>query len=249
MKVIKLGGSTLEHPAARNQLAAQLAAIPGPLIVVHGGGKSVDALQRLLGSEPEKIDGLRRTDPEALRAVLMVLCGELRGELVASLLRHGAPAIGLSGFDGGMIRVRKLEHPTTDLGWVGEVTQVEPQPLQLLLAAGLLPVVSPLSLGPEGQIYNVNADQIAGAIARALGAAELAFVSDVAGVQRAGQPVARLELSEIERLIAENEIQAGMLPKVRAGAQALQAGVAQVRIVDLPGLTNGGGTQLVAGGR
>jgi acetylglutamate kinase len=248
MRVIKVGGSKLDEPEFREQLARAVADLPGPMILVHGGGQAVDEVQVLLGSEPERVQGLRRTGPVALRAVLMVLCGELRAQLVAALMRNGMRAIGLSGFDAGLIRVRKLDHPTVDLGFVGEVVKVETELLRTLLDAGLLPVVSPLSLGLDGQIYNVNADSVAGAIAEAMSASELAFVSDVAGVHRSGRLVPQLAISQTESLIDKKEIRGGMVPKVRAGSDALRGGVPQVRIVDLPGLASGGGTLLTAKG-
>ncbi|MFQ5942636.1 MAG: acetylglutamate kinase [Anaerolineales bacterium] len=248
MRVIKVGGSKLEEPDFQEQVARAVADLPGPMILVHGGGQAVDDVQVLLGSEPERVQGLRRTSPKALQAALMVLCGQLSAQLVVALVKNGMNAIGLSGFDTGLIRVRRLEHPTVDLGLVGEVVEVETELLRKLLNAGFLPVISPLSLGLDGQIYNVNADSVAGAIAEAMGASELAFVSDVSGVHRAGRLVSKLEVSETEHLIGNNEIRAGMVPKVRAGSDALHGGVPQVRIVDLPGLASGGGTVLTVGG-
>ncbi len=247
MQVIKVGGDKLEKPDFQDQVARAIAGLPGPVILVHGGGQAVDDVQLLLGSEPERVQGLRRTGPKALRAALMVLCGQLQAQLVAALMRSGVRAIGLSGFDAGMIKVRKLDHPAADLGLVGEVVEVDSNLLQTLIEAELVPVVSPLSLGLDGQIYNVNADSVAGAIAEAMGANELAFVSDVSGVHRSGQLVSQLEVGQTETLIAKREIRAGMVPKVRAGSEALRGGVPKVRIVDLPGLASDGGTLLTAG--
>ncbi len=248
MQVIKVGGDKLEEPAFQEQLAHSIVGLPGPMILVHGGGQAVDEIQILLGSKPERVQGLRRTGPRALQAALMVLCGQLQAQLVAALMRNGARAIGLSGFDAGMIKVQKLDHPTADLGLVGQVIEVDAKLLHTLLDAGLLPVVSPLSLGLDGQIYNVNADSVAGAMAEAMNATELAFVSDVSGVIRSGQLLQSLEVGQTEALIAGREIKAGMIPKVRAGSDALRGGVPKVRIVDLPGLASGGGTMLTAGG-
>ena len=248
MQVIKVGGDKLDEPAFQELLARSIAGLPGPVILVHGGGQAVDEVQVLLGSEPERVQGLRRTGPRALQAALMVLCGQLQSQLVAALMRNGARAIGLSGFDAGMIRVRKLDHLAADLGFVGRVVQVDSKLLHTLLDAGLLPVVSPLSLGLDGLIYNVNADSVAGAVAEAMDASELAFVSDVTGVLRSGQLLPQLEVGQSETLIASSEIQAGMIPKVRAGSDALRGGVPKVRIVDLPGLATGGGTMLTAEG-
>lgn len=248
MRVIKVGGNKIDQPEFLEQLARVIADLPAPMILVHGGGQAVDEIQVLLGSEPKRVQGMRLTGPRAMRAALMVLCGQLRAQLVAALMRNGIKAIGLSGFDAGLIRVKKLNHPTVDLGLVGEVVNVDTHILHSLLEADLLPVVSPLSLGLDGQIYNVNADNVAGAIAEAMGAHELAFVSDVSGVHRSGQLVPQLEIGQTESLIATEEIRAGMVPKVRAGSDALRGGVSQVRIVDLPGLAAGEGTLLTASG-
>jgi acetylglutamate kinase len=147
MRVIKVGGNKLGEPEFQEQLASAVADLPGPMILVHGGGQAVDDVQVLMGSEPERVQGLRRTGPKALDAALMVLSGKLSAQLVAVLMRNGMAAIGLSGFDAGLIRVRKLDHPTVDLGFVGEVVKVETALLRTLLDAGLLPVISPLSLG------------------------------------------------------------------------------------------------------
>jgi len=246
MRVIKLGGNELDTPSFRHELARMVAALDQPTVLVHGGGSSVDEIQILLGSTPERVDGLRRTDAAALEAALMVLCGRLRSQIVEALLSQGIRAIGLSGFDAGLVRVRKLHHPEIDLGLVGEVVSVQADLLHMLLDAGLTPVVSPLSIGIDNQIYNVNADHVAASIAAAMGADELDFISNVAGVHRSGRVVPQLEVELAEGLIAQKEIRDGMVPKVRAGTEAINGGVPQVRIADLAGLASGGGTLLTS---
>lgn len=246
MRVIKLGGNELDTPRYRDEVARMVANLDQPTVLVHGGGSSVDEIQILLGSTPERVDGLRRTDAAALEATLMVLCGRVQSQIVEALLRQGIKAIGLSGFDAGLIRVRKLHHPEIDLGLVGEVVSVQVDLLRMLLDAGLTPVVSPLSLGVDNRIYNVNADNVAASIASALGADELDFISNVSGVHRSGQLIPQLEVEMAEGLIAEKEIRNGMVPKVRAGTDAINGGVPQVRIADLAGLAAGGGTLLTS---
>lgn len=247
MRVIKIGGNELGHQGFIARLAQTLAAMQGPQVIVHGGGKAVDQIQRLLGSEPTKVDGLRVTDEPALQAALMVLCGLVSKRLAAALNAAGVRALGLSGLDAGLIRVRKLAHPTADLGFVGQITTVQPEPLQALLQGGITPLVAPLCLGPAGQIYNVNADQVAGALAAALGAESLDFLSDVPGVMVAGQPLPSLDPAQAQALIDAGAITAGMLPKVRAAFYALQQGVPRVRLLDLSGLQHGGGTSFQPG--
>ncbi len=245
MRVLKLGGALLERSASLEALAAALQALEGSVVLVHGGGTAVDRLQRRLGLTPEKVGGLRRTDAASLEAVVMALAGAVNKRLVAGLVAAGLPAVGLSGVDGGLVRCRKLEHPQADLGFVGQVTRVNPAPLQALLARGLLPVVAPVSLGEDGRLYNVNADHVAGALARALQAEELVFLSDVPGVLVEGASLPRLTPAQAEQLIAAGQIRDGMVPKVRAALEALGRGVPKVRIVDPAGLA-GGGTHVVA---
>jgi acetylglutamate kinase len=192
------------------------------------------------------------TDETALRAAEMVLCGSVSTRLVAALLAAGADAQGLSGVDRGLIRVAKAQHPDGDLGWVGTPVAVRAEVLRILLDAQVIPVVAPISLG-EGGVYNVNADEVAGAIAAALGdpssgsgeAAEVVFVTNVPGVLVGGELAPRLTEGQIADLIADGTISGGMIPKVRAALTALRAGVHAARITNLDGLSRGTGTVVV----
>ena len=244
IRVIKIGGNEMNTPGFLQELAAQLArlAAAGPLVVVHGGGQDIAALQARLGLEPVKVDGLRVTDAESLAVAQMVLSGHTNKHVVRTLLAAGLDAVGLSGVDGGLLRCRKKAHPTVDLGLVGEVTSVRAGLLDKLIEAGLVPVVSPISLGEDGQIYNVNADEAAGAIAAALAAAALDFVSNVPGVLAKGDLLPELNAAAAEALIADGTVSGGMIPKVRAALNALDRGIPRVRIVNLAGLGAGGGT-------
>lgn len=243
MDVIKIGGNELDNPAFVQELAARVAGMDGAPVIVHGGGRAIGALQQRLGIEPVMRDGLRVTDAASLEVVQMVLSGSTNKMLVAALFAAGVTAVGLSGVDGGLLRCVKKELPGADLGYVGTVVGVNAALLEQLVAQGVAPVVSPLSLGLDGQIYNVNADEAAAAVAAALGAGLLSFVSNVPGVlDDAGQPLPTLTAATTEQLIASGVIHGGMVPKVRAALAGLEKGVARARIVDLPGLGNGGGT-------
>ena len=242
--VIKIGGNEMNKLGFLDELARQIAALAGgePLVVVHGGGQEIAALQSRLGIEPVKIDGLRVTDAESLAVAQMVLSGHTNKAIVVALLAVGVDAVGFSGVDGGLLRCRKKQHPTADLGLVGEIVAVRADFLEHFAARGIVPVISPISLGEDGQTYNVNADEAAAAIAAALGAGTLDFVSNVPGVLANGARLPHLSPAAAEALIADGTIAGGMIPKVRAALDALARGVAQVRIVDLAGLRSGGGT-------
>ncbi len=229
-----------------DDLARLLVDQAGPVVLVHGGGQAVDELQAQLGLAPLKVQGMRCTDRETLRITTMVLCGWVSKQIIASLITAGVDAVGLSGVDGGLIRVQKMDHGEVDLGLVGEVVSVRTGFLEDLLEGGIMPVVSPISLGLDGRIYNVNADQVASAIALAMHADALAFVSNVPGVLQHGVVRPHLDIAEAENLVAAGEINGGMVPKVKAALYALQQGVPQVRITDLAGLEHPGGTTLTA---
>jgi acetylglutamate kinase len=240
--VLKIGGNELDDPAFVVELARVVADLRPVPVLVHGGGKEIGVVQRALGGEPRFVAGLRVTDAAALMAAEMVLCGQVSTRLVAALLAAGADAQGLSGVDRGLIRVEKAQHPEGDLGRVGTPVAVRAEVLRGLSDAGVVPVVAPISLGPDGA-YNVNADEAAGAIAAALGAgAEVVFVTNVPGVLAGGARAPRLTAREIHALIADGTIRGGMIPKVRAALTALAAGVRAARITDLAGLGAGTGT-------
>jgi acetylglutamate kinase len=246
LRVMKIGGNELDNPDFLAGLAQAVAFLEGPCLIVHGGGKGIAALQSRLGLQEIKVDGLRVTDAESLQVVEMALSGSANKVLVRALLAAGVMAAGISGVDGGLLRCNKLQHPSADLGFVGEIVAVNGAVIEALLAAGITPVVSPISLGLDGQTYNVNGDQAATGIAAALGAVTLDFVSNVPGVLQDGNVLPHLTISGSEALIDSGVIHSGMVPKVRAAVEAVRRGVPQARIVDLAGLQNGGGTTFAA---
>jgi acetylglutamate kinase len=200
--VLKLGGNEVDDPAWLARLAQALA---------ERGG-------RALGAEPEWVDGLRVTSPEALKVVAMVLSGLVNKRLVAALLGAGVDAVGVSGEDGALLRARVAQGGA--LGRTGEVQRVRTTLLLAWLDQGLTPVLSPVSRGPDGAALNVNADDAAAAVAEALRADALLFVSNVPGVLAGGEVLPALDLGQVEALIADGTAQGGMAPKLRAAARA-----------------------------
>ena len=246
VKVVKIGGNELDRPDWVAACARALKGI-GPAVVVHGGGQAVTTWSRRLGLPVEKKDGLRRTTPEIAELVEMVLGGPMNRLLVSALREAGLDAIGLCGVDGGLLTAQPLQDGA--LGEVGEIVNVRGSLLQSLLLAGLTPVVAPVAPSPTSPVrpLNVNADQAAAAIAAALGAQELLFVSDVPGVTVDGVPQPTLAAAEIEQMIEGGVATGGMAAKLRAAANALRAGVRAVRIGDLDMLgTATAGTRLLA---
>lgn len=242
MRVIKIGGNELDKPDFMPTLAKVLHDMAEPSVVVHGGGKAVDELQQRLGQKTVKIQGMRRTDAETLRTALMVLCGLVGKQLAAALLSAGVDAVSICGVDGGLMRVKKLEIPEGDLAFVGEIISVRAELLNNLLEQGITPVIAPISLGMDGQIYNVNADQAASAIAVAIQAEHIDFVSNVPGLLFDQDILARITLDEAGELLSSGVISGGMVPKVQAALEVSRKGIPNVRIVDLEGLKQGGGT-------
>jgi acetylglutamate kinase len=238
--VIKIGGNDLDTPGFIETLAQTVAALTQqtPCILVHGGGRAVTSLQRKLGLEAVYVNGQRVTDEASLEVVEMMLSGRVNKQLTLALLRAGVDAQGMSGVDRGLLQV---EPWSPDLGRVGRIVRVRAEVLLDLCAQGVVPVVSPISMGPEGS-YNVNADHAAGAIAAALHAAHATFLTNVPGV-KIGEAVAPyLSVAEVQDLIAREIITGGMIPKVSAALDALTSGVQKVIITDLAGLKAGTGT-------
>lgn len=246
MYVLKIGGNELSDPGFLQMLARTVKQMTVetavPSVIIHGGGRAIAGLQAQLGLQTVKIDGLRVTDGESLRVAEMVLSGHSNKLIVRALLAAGVDAVGLSGIDGGLLRCEKKPHPSADLGYVGQIVDVRANLLRQMMAQGLTLVISPISLGWDGLAYNVNADEAAGAVALALRADELDFISNVPGVLDGKMVVDALTPAQTEALIGSGVISGGMIPKVRAALEAVAQGVRQARIVDLAGLAHGGGT-------
>lgn len=226
--VIKIGGSIHGDGTALEDVVT-LARLGVKPVVVHGGGPMISEWQGRMGLEPKFVDGRRYTDEITLDLARMVLIGKANSDLVAHLVSLGGRAVGLSGIDGGLIKA-KLRDPK--LGLVGEVTHVDLGPVKALMDAGYLVVVAPSATDDAGQPLNVNADSIAGDMARALQAEKLVMFTDVDGVKDAsGNVLSALTTAQVGELIASGEISGGMIPKVEACVRALDT-VPRAHILD-----------------
>jgi acetylglutamate kinase len=234
--VVKYGGAAMVRADLKDRFAEDvrlLQAVGLSPIIVHGGGPEISRTLEQMGQTSEFVDGLRVTDAASLRVVEMVLTGQINKEVVASLARAGAKAVGLSGKDGGLIEARKMNTPSgKDLGYVGEVAAVNPDVLELLLGKGYIPVVSPIGLGKDGHTYNINADTVAAEIAIACGARKLIFLTDVAGILSQGLLVSEMSAEELEVRMRDGTVTGGMLPKAASILRALEGGVETVHIID-----------------
>jgi len=234
--VVKVGGSAMEDPAlvalfAQDVVLMRLVGMRP--VVVHGGGPQISELMRRLGKEPTFVDGLRVTDAETVDIARMALVGKVNRELVAACNRHGSFAVGLSGEDAGLLTVGPRDER---LGFVGEIRRVEPAILERLLREELIPVVATIGVDEAGQAYNVNADTVAGAVAEAMGATKLVYLTDVAGVYRDhADPttlVSRIDAAGVEALLASGAVADGMIPKLRSAVHAVRRGVHRAHILD-----------------
>jgi len=233
--VIKYGGAAMGDGALADAWARDVVLLEHvgikPL-VVHGGGPALTRMMERLGIESRFVDGHRMTTAESAELAEMVLSGRINKEVVSRLNRAGARAIGLSGTDASMLRVRRHQPGGQDIGFVGEVERVDAAPLRLLLDQGYTPVLSSTAADASGQPHNINADLVAGAVAAALQATKLVFLSDVPGVLVDGKPVDVLESSKARSLLASGTATGGMMPKIEAALAALEAGVPRVHMVD-----------------
>ena len=197
-------------------------------VLVHGGGPEITSVMERFGLVPKFINGLRVTDASTMEIVEMVLSGKTNQEIVALLNSQGARAIGLSGKDANLLTAVKMHCDDGDLGFVGEIAHVNPEPLTLLSGAGYIPVISSIAIGLNGETYNINADHAAGHIAAALGAAKLVILTDVAGlrsdVNDAGSLIAEMDVAGAEEMLQSGKAERGMIPKLQACITALEGG-------------------------
>jgi acetylglutamate kinase len=242
LRVYKVGGPALEDPDLIAPLAAEVR-VQERVLLVHGGGRHIERLLKALGIASRFVGGRRETSAEAMEVVEQVLSGGTNKTLAAGLTAAGVPAVGLSGRDGGLIRARL----TPELGRVGTPDRIDPRVLHALWDAGLVPVVSPVSSGPQGEAVNVNADEAALALARALGAESLVYLSDVDGVRAETETLSTLSAQDARRLTESGVITGGMAMKVRAALDAAAAGIAEVVVAGKARLTGGfAGTRVTA---
>jgi acetylglutamate kinase len=234
--VVKYGGNAMTDPALATTFAEDIVLLRSVglrPVVVHGGGPQIGELLARLGKETEFVDGLRVTDEETLDVARMVLVGKVGRDIVGAINVHGAYAVGLSGEDGGLITAAPRDEA---LGFVGDVVSVQPGIIERLLAEDMIPVVSTIGSDAAGQAYNINADTVAGALAGALDAEKVVYLTDVPGlltdVDDLSSIIARADVADIEALIADGTISGGMIPKVRACIEAVQAGAKSAHMLD-----------------
>jgi acetylglutamate kinase len=234
--VIKYGGAAMVDAELRENVMSDIVLMKiiglNP-IIVHGGGKDITRLSERLGLPTEFKDGMRITPPEVMDVVKMVLIGKVNQELVSQLNEHGHIAVGLSGADGHIVRAEQV---SSELGMVGTITEIDTTLLADLIAGDYIPIVASVAMGKDGQAYNVNADATAGAIAAAIGAHKVIFLTDVDGLYRdfpeKTSLISRLNLGEAQALLGEGKLSAGMLPKLQACVTAVSAGVFRAHILN-----------------
>ncbi len=256
--VVKYGGNALaggadrragtepdldNHDLTHDDSAGALASFAGDIVlmrsvgmhplVVHGGGPQIGELMMKLGKVPEFVDGLRVTDAETLDIARMVLVGKVNRDIVSAINVHAPLAVGVSGEDAGLI---SAEPRDPQLGFVGDVTAVNPDLLTRLVAEDLIPVLATIGSDTTGQAYNINADTAAGAVAQAVGAAKLVYLTDVDGIRKdRNDPASRLSSATTDQLnamLADGTVDGGMIPKVRSCVHAVDGGVSQAHILD-----------------
>jgi acetylglutamate kinase len=228
VKVVKIGGAALADPHWLGRLAGVVAQSPDPLVFVHGGGPEISALSERLAVPVQWVNGRRATPPEALDVAAMVLSGRINKRIVSALVAAGVDALGISGEDASLLLASPREGGA--LGRVGTVEIVRIELLASLLRIGLTPVVSPISRGTDGGALNVNADEVATAVAAQMRATELLFLTDVPGVHDGSSTIASLNVPDAIGLMESGIARGGMAVKVEAAIAALRAGVSCVRI-------------------
>lgn len=236
--VVKYGGSAMVDEELKHQVIQDvtlLKLVGFKPIIVHGGGKEISRWVQKAGMEPEFVSGLRKTDEDTMEIAEMVL-GKVNKSLVQMVQQLGVLAIGISGKDGGLLRVNKKYSDGKDIGYVGEIKEVNPKILYDLLEKDFLPIVCPVGMDDQFQTYNINADDAACAIARAMKAEKLAFLTDIEGVYKdpadKSTLISELPISEARELILDGNIGGGMLPKLNNCIDAIENGVSRVHILD-----------------
>lgn len=236
--VVKYGGAAMVEAELRTEVLKDIVLLEHVglhPVVVHGGGPEISEMMGKRGKKPEFVEGQRVSDAETVEIAQMVLTGKTNPDLVAAIHQQGGRAIGLSGKDGAMVRARRRTGEK-DLGFVGEVEAVAPDFVRGLASQGFIPVIAPIAAGEQGETLNINADHFAGRVAGPLGASKLVLLTDVRGVLRDQSDeeslVSELNAEAAREMMAAGQIEAGMIPKVQACLDALEAGVERCHIID-----------------
>lgn len=236
--VIKYGGNAMTSEELKNAVMSDivlLSLVGIKAVLIHGGGPEINQMLTRVGIESKFVNGLRYTDKETAEIVRMVLAGKVNKELVALLEQHNGTALGLCGSDGKMLKVRKMKGDD-DLGYVGEITDVDVKPIVDALDNGYIPVVATVATDDKGQVYNINADTAASRIASALGAENLILMTDIRGLLRDKDDdstlIPEVNVSEVPFLIKQGIISGGMIPKIECCVEAVRRGVQKTCIID-----------------
>jgi acetylglutamate kinase len=245
--VVKFGGNAMIDEALKNSFARDIVLMKlvglNP-IVIHGGGPQIGQLLTKLGKTSNFVDGMRVTDSETMDVVEMVLGGLVNKDIVNLINRNGGKAVGLTGKDGDFIRAKKLhldsrdklgtqQPEMIDLGFVGEVSSIDPAVVNMLGNSDFIPVIAPIGVGEDGQSYNINADLVAGKVAEILKAEKLILLTNTPGIlDKQGNLLTGLTLKDVDNLIADGTISGGMIPKTRCATDAIKSGVSRVHIID-----------------
>jgi acetylglutamate kinase len=244
--VIKYGGHAMEDEDLKVSFVRDVILLHfiglNP-VIVHGGGPQIDGMLNKIGKKSQFIEGMRVTDEETMEVVEMVLVGKINKEIVSRINSNGGQALGLSGMDGNLIRARKMwaykkgkegqEKERIDLGMVGEVETINPEVLRTFMSNKWIPVIAPVGMGPGGEVYNINADLVAGKVASSLGAEKFILLTDVEGVLNSQkQLISTMDAKIAGQFIQEGTISGGMIPKVRCCLDALREGVKKTHVID-----------------
>ncbi len=239
--VVKYGGNAMLNEELKSDVMEDivlLSTIGIKVVLVHGGGPEINHMLEKMGKESKFVNGLRYTDKDTMEIVEMVLAGKLNKDIVSLLLKKGGRAVGLSGVDSGLLKAKKIEKDGQDLGFVGDVTQVNPEVIQSLLNQNFIPVVSTVAIGEDQDtnLYNINADTAAAKIAVALEAEKFVQLTNVPGVLKdindSSSLLQRIHISDVDDLIKNGTIAGGMIPKIECCMLARQGGVPRTHIID-----------------
>ena len=238
--VVKYGGNAMISEQLRRAVISDIVLlhlVGIQVVVVHGGGPEISAMLKKIGKEGTFVNGLRYTDPETMEIVQQILCGKVSKDLVSLIDQFGGKAMGLSGMDSRIIEAVKKTDDGFDYGLVGNITNINARPINDMLAAGYIPVISTVAAGADGEkCYNINADTAAAQIAAALGAEKLIILTDVLGLMRdVNDPdslISKCRVSEVPVLVQEGVIKGGMIPKIQCCVEAVRRGVSRAHILD-----------------
>lgn len=236
--VVKYGGNAMVNPELKQAVMSDiilLTLVGIKIVLIHGGGPEISGMLKKLGIESKFVNGLRYTDKETAEVVQMVLAGKTNKDLVSLVERCGGKAVGLCGIDGAMIKVKPMEEEF-DYGFVGEITHIDPKPIEKVLEEGYIPVIATVGIDEEGQVYNINADTAAAEIASALNAENIITLTDIPGLLRdVNDPktlISEIHVDEVPELIDSGIISGGMIPKMKSCEKAVRSGVKKAVMID-----------------